>query len=31
MEYTFIEKAADLKALLERWKADGVTVVAMDF
>ncbi len=31
MKYTFIDKADELSVLLERWKADGVSVVAMDF
>ena len=31
MDYTFISKASDLKALVLRWKNQGVESVAMDF
>ena len=31
MDYTFISKAADLCSLLERWNAEGISCVAMDF
>ena len=31
MDYTFISKASDLCSLLERWNAEGVGCVAMDF
>ena len=31
MDYTFISKASDLCSLLERWNAEGISCVAMDF
>ena len=31
MDYTFISKSSDLCSLLERWNAEGVSCVAMDF
>ena len=31
MDYSFISKASDLCSLLERWNAEGISCVAMDF